>query len=723
MRLTTDLFAYCREHIPRWNTVSISGYHFREKGASAVQEVAFTLASGMAYVQAALDAGLKVDDFAPRLAFFFNGHNNVFQEVAKFRAARNMWAHAMKERFGAQDPRSMMLRFHTQTGGVTLTAQQPQNNIVRVALQAFAAVCGGTQSLHTNGYDEALALPSERAAKIALRTQQIVAQESGATDTVDPFAGSYYVESLTAEIERRAWKLIERVDELGGSVNAIAFIKNEIEESAFGYHERYRTEQDVVVGVNRYVEDDAEVEEILSVDPATERAQIERLKAFKAERDQELADRRLEELRQAASRHRQPAGADPRRAEGPLLGRRGVRRDARRLRRVPARDLMRAVVSTPGGERWAELREVPEPEPGPDEVLVEVHAAGINRGELTLVQIREDFRPGQEVAGVVAAGPRKGERVVGLADWRGWAELAAVPEHRLVTLPDDIGFSTAAALPMAGTTALNLIRIGGDLLGRDVTVTGASGGVGVIAVQLAKLAGANVTAVSAVADDSPDGQDLILESAGGASLDQAIAKVAAGGLILVFGNSSKERSSIDFRDFAGRDAARIQAFYSAAHEHKAAGNLRTLLGLVADGRLAVQVGLETPLEDVNDALDALAARKVPGKADPRGAALMRGLLVAVGRRSSRCRVDAVRGGPALRLVPAHAAAQAQGAPGPRPRVRGPAQPPRRADDPHQGRPARRRPRCAAGRSPAAPRACSSSSSPRSTPAGGECAKR
>jgi methylmalonyl-CoA mutase N-terminal domain/subunit len=300
MRLTTDLFAYCRESIPKWNTVSISGYHFREKGASAVQEVAFTLASGMAYVQAALDAGLKVDDFAPRLAFFFNGHNNVFQEVAKFRAARNMWAHAMKERFGAQDPKSMMLRFHTQTGGVTLTAQQPQNNIVRVALQAFAAVCGGTQSLHTNGYDEALALPTERAAKIALRTQQIVAHESGATDTVDPFAGSYYVEALTAEIEGRAWKLIERVDELGGSVNAIAFIKGEIEESAFGYHERYRTEQDVVVGVNRYVEDDAEVEELLTVDPATERGQIERLQQFKADRDQALAERRLEELREAA---------------------------------------------------------------------------------------------------------------------------------------------------------------------------------------------------------------------------------------------------------------------------------------------------------------------------------------------------------------------------------------------------------------------------------------
>src|SRR3954469_25307441 len=300
MRLTTDLFASCRERIPKWNTVSISGYHFREKGASAVQEVAFTLASGMAYVQAAIDAGLQVDDFAPRLAFFFNGHNNVFQEVAKFRAARNMWAHAMKERFGAQDPKSQTIRFHTQTGGVTLTAQQPVNNVVRVALQAFAAVCGGTQSLHTNGFDEALALPSERAAKLALRTQQIIAHESGATDTVDPFAGSYYVESLTAEIERRAWAVIEKIDEQGGSVNAIAFIKNEIEESAFGYHERYRTKQDIVVGVNEFVEDSAEVEEILSVDPESERAQVERLKAFKAGRDQALTDRRLEELKTAA---------------------------------------------------------------------------------------------------------------------------------------------------------------------------------------------------------------------------------------------------------------------------------------------------------------------------------------------------------------------------------------------------------------------------------------
>src|SRR5918911_503391 len=299
MRLTTDLFAYCRERIPRWNTVSISGYHFREKGASAVQEVAFTLANGMAYVQAALDAGLKVGHFAPRLAFFFNGHNNVFQEVAKFRAARNMWAEAMRDRFGATDRKSMTIRFHTQTGGVTLTAQQPINNVVRVALQAFAAVCGGTQSLHTNGYDEALALPTERAAKLALRTQQIIAHESGAADTADPFAGSYFVEALTDEIERRARVLIERIDELGGSVQAIAFIKHEVEESAFGYHERERTGQDVVVGVNKYVEDDAEVDEILRVDPAVEQGQVERLKTFKADRDQEAAQHALEELREA----------------------------------------------------------------------------------------------------------------------------------------------------------------------------------------------------------------------------------------------------------------------------------------------------------------------------------------------------------------------------------------------------------------------------------------
>jgi methylmalonyl-CoA mutase N-terminal domain/subunit len=300
MRLTTDIFEYCAQHVPKWNTVSISGYHFREKGCSAVQEVAFTLSSGIAYVQAAVDRGMDVDEFAPRLAFFFNGHNNVFQEVAKFRAARRMWAHIMRDRFGATNPKAMMLRFHTQTGGVTLTAQQAYNNIVRVALQGFAAVAGGTQSLHTNGFDEALALPTERAAKIALRTQQIIAHESGATDTVDPFAGSYFVESLTDEIETRAQKLIDKVDELGGSVHAIEFITGEIDESAWGYQERYRIGQDVVVGVNKYEEDEVEVPDLLRVDPESEREQVERLKAFKADRDQELVEQRLEELREAA---------------------------------------------------------------------------------------------------------------------------------------------------------------------------------------------------------------------------------------------------------------------------------------------------------------------------------------------------------------------------------------------------------------------------------------
>src|SRR5213595_1231871 len=295
MRLTTDLFAYCKEHVPKWNTISISGYHFREKGCSAVQEVAFTLSNGMAYVQAAIDAGLKVDDFAPRLAFFFNGHNNVFQEVAKFRAARRMWATFMKERFGAENPKSMMLRFHTQTGGVTLTAQQPENNVARVALQGFAAVCGGTQSLHTNGFDEALALPTERSARIALRTQQVIAHESGAADTVDPFAGSYFIESLTDEIEARAQELIDQVEALGGSVECIPHIRAQVEESAWSYDQRYANGQDIVVGVNKYVTETQDDVEILRVDPKSEHEQVERLKAFKANRDHDELQRRLEE--------------------------------------------------------------------------------------------------------------------------------------------------------------------------------------------------------------------------------------------------------------------------------------------------------------------------------------------------------------------------------------------------------------------------------------------
>jgi methylmalonyl-CoA mutase, N-terminal domain len=298
MRLTTDLFAYCKDRIPRWNTISISGYHMREKGCSAVQEVGFTLANAIAYVQAAIDAGLEVDDFAPRLAFFFNGHNNVFQEVAKFRAVRRMWARIMRERFGAEKPRSQMCRFHTQTGGVTLAAQQPENNIVRVALQGFAAVCGGTQSLHTNGFDEALALPSERAARIAVRTQQVLANESGAADTVDPFAGSYFVEALTDEIEARAQELIDKVEEMGGSVECIPFIRGEVEQSAWGYEERYRTKQDIVVGVNEYVTEDIEDVEVLKIDPQTEHNQVEGLKKFKSERDQDAVGKRLEELRE-----------------------------------------------------------------------------------------------------------------------------------------------------------------------------------------------------------------------------------------------------------------------------------------------------------------------------------------------------------------------------------------------------------------------------------------
>jgi len=299
MRLTVDTFRYCTERLPRWNTISISGYHIREAGSTAAQELAFTIANGIAYVQAAVDAGLEVDAFAQRLSFFFNAHNDFFQEVAKFRAARMLWAELMRERFGAGDERSLMLRFHAQTGGSTLTAQQPENNIVRVAIQAFSAVCGGGQSLHTNGFDEALALPSETAARIALRTQQILAHESGATDTADPFAGSYFVEALTDEIEAAAQELIDRVEEMGGSVNCIPFIRAEVEESAWGYEERYRQKQDIVVGVNEYVTEQVDEVEILRVDPESERQQLDRLGKFKEDRDQGAVDARLEELRQA----------------------------------------------------------------------------------------------------------------------------------------------------------------------------------------------------------------------------------------------------------------------------------------------------------------------------------------------------------------------------------------------------------------------------------------
>jgi len=300
MRLTTDIFEYCAENVPKWNTISISGYHIREKGCSAVQEVAFTLSNAIAYVEAALERGLKIDDFAPRLAFFFNCHNNVFQEIAKFRAVRRMWAKIVAERFGAKNPKSMQIRFHTQTGGVTLQAQQPEVNIVRVALQGFAAVAGGTQSLHTNGFDEALALPTERSARIALRTQQVLAYESGVAETVDPFAGSYFVESLTDEVEARSWELMDKVEELGGSVEALEFMQREIEESAHSYHERYRSGQDIIVGVNKFVTDQVDDVDILKVDPESEQRQLTRLKAFKENRDQAAVDAKLDSLRDVA---------------------------------------------------------------------------------------------------------------------------------------------------------------------------------------------------------------------------------------------------------------------------------------------------------------------------------------------------------------------------------------------------------------------------------------
>ncbi|HJR46397.1 MAG TPA: methylmalonyl-CoA mutase family protein [Actinomycetota bacterium] len=302
MRIITDLFAYCRDELPRWNTISISGYHMREAGSTAVQEVAFTIADGIAYVQAALDAGLKVDEFAPRLSFFFACHMNFFEEVAKFRAARRLWAQVMKERFGAQDPKSMMLRFHTQTGGATLTAQQPENNIVRTALEALAAVMGGTQSLHTNSFDEALALPSEKAARIALRTQQVIGYESGVADGADPLGGSWMVESLTDEIERRALEYLERIDGMGGAVEAIesGWMKGEIEDSAFRINQGIESGERVVVGVNRFELDTEEPVELHALDPDLQRRQIDRLTAIRRDRDQAEVDAALKELEEAA---------------------------------------------------------------------------------------------------------------------------------------------------------------------------------------------------------------------------------------------------------------------------------------------------------------------------------------------------------------------------------------------------------------------------------------
>jgi len=302
MRVTTDLFAYCRERLPRWNTISISGYHIREAGSTAVQELAFTLANGIAYCEAAVAARLSPDEFGARLSFFFNAHNHFFQEVAKFRAARRLWARIMSERFGATKPKAQALRFHAQTGGSTLTAQQPENNVVRVAVQALSAVCGGAQSIHTNAFDEALALPTERSARVALRTQQILAHEVGGTDTADPFGGAYFIETLTRELEDRAWELIERIDELGGAVAAIeaGFVQREIEDAAFEHERGVQSAERVIVGVNHYAEGAEDEIELHTLDPQSERRQIDRTKRMRADRDGAAAEGTLARVREAA---------------------------------------------------------------------------------------------------------------------------------------------------------------------------------------------------------------------------------------------------------------------------------------------------------------------------------------------------------------------------------------------------------------------------------------
>ena len=301
MRIITDIFEYCSKEVPKWNTISISGYHIREAGSSAVQELAFTLSNGKAYLKAAIDKGLDIDVFAKRLSFFFNAHNNLFEEVAKFRAARRMWAKITKE-LGAKDARSQMLRFHTQTGGSTLTAQQPHNNIIRVTLQALSAVLGGTQSLHTNGFDEAIALPTEDAARIAVRTQQIIANESGVADTVDPLAGSYFIEALTNEVEAKAWEYIHKIDSMGGSVNAIeqGYIQNEIAASAYKYQREVQSGEKVLVGVNKYAVEEKPLENIFTVDDSIRKLQVEKIKKLKAERDNEKINGLLAKLESTA---------------------------------------------------------------------------------------------------------------------------------------------------------------------------------------------------------------------------------------------------------------------------------------------------------------------------------------------------------------------------------------------------------------------------------------
>lgn len=302
LKIITDIFGFCAENVPNWNTISISGYHIREAGATAVQEVTFTLANAISYVESAIKAGLKVDDFAPRLSFFFNAHSNLFEEIAKFRAARKLWAEIMRERFGAENPKSMLLRFHTQTAGSTLTAQQPDNNVVRVALQALAAVLGGTQSLHTNSRDEALALPSEDSVRIALRTQQILAYETGVADVVDPLGGSYYVECLTAEIEKRVKEELAKIDEMGGAVSAInsGYIQRQIQDSAYQYQMKVETKEQIIVGQNQFTIEEESQPELLRVDPAVQAAQEQRLRELKSQRDQNQVEKALAAVAAAA---------------------------------------------------------------------------------------------------------------------------------------------------------------------------------------------------------------------------------------------------------------------------------------------------------------------------------------------------------------------------------------------------------------------------------------
>ncbi len=303
MRLITDIFAYCSKELPRWNTISISGYHIREAGSTAIQEIAFTLANGIAYVDAAVKKGLDVDKFAPRLSFFFNAHNDLFEEVAKFRAARKLWAKIMRDRFGAKNPKSIMLRFHTQTAGCTLTAQQPDNNIIRVTLQALAAVLGGTQSLHTNSRDEALSLPSQKAVRIALRTQQVIAHESGVTETVDPLAGSYYIEKMTKEIEDAVMDYINQIEKLGGAPKAIekGFIQREIQNSAYQYQKDVEDKKRIIVGVNQFESEEETMKDLLKVNPEIEKQQIKKLEEVKNNRDESKVKESLHLLKQAAS--------------------------------------------------------------------------------------------------------------------------------------------------------------------------------------------------------------------------------------------------------------------------------------------------------------------------------------------------------------------------------------------------------------------------------------